>query len=76
MKTQIANSTKNTSTNRLTWIASIAALLLLMCFASSAWAQSPVTVYNQAGNPVPVYIEQAGGDNLCRYPSPPPRTRP
>jgi hypothetical protein len=39
MKTQIANVTKIASTNRLTQIASLAALLLMLCFASGAWAQ-------------------------------------
>jgi hypothetical protein len=52
MKTQIANVTKSTSTNRLARIASIATLFLMLCVASGAWAQTPVIVTNPLSNPV------------------------
>ena len=58
MKTQIANVTKIASTNRLTRIASLAALLVLVCFASGAWAQQyqGVVVENPPYAPVPVTV--------------------
>lgn len=52
MKTSDANLTK-TASNRLSRVASLAALLMLLCFAGGAWAQSPpVTVTNTVVFPV------------------------
>jgi hypothetical protein len=52
MKTQTATVTKIASINRLSRIASLAALLILLCFASGAWAQTKVTVDNTVVFPV------------------------
>jgi hypothetical protein len=52
MKTQIANVTKIASTKRLTRIASLAALFVLLCCASGAWAQ---------GNHSPFAYRWSGG---------------
>lgn len=52
MKTQTANVTKTASINRFSWIASLATLLVLLCFASGAWVQAtPVMVTNTATAP-------------------------
>ena len=58
MKTQIANVTKIAFTSHLNRVASLAALLLMLCFASGAWAQAPVVVTNAYTYPVPIYLPQ------------------
>jgi hypothetical protein len=43
MKTRFVNETKSTSTNTLSRIALLAALLAMLCFANGAWAQVQTT---------------------------------
>jgi len=60
MKTHNAYFTKIASIDSLTGVASLAALFLLLCFASGAWAQLPVTLSNSPLTPLnPVYVQGA-----------------
>ena len=49
MKAQIANVTKIASIHRPNLVASLAALLLLLCLATGAWAQTPPPTLRAAG---------------------------
>lgn len=56
MKTQITNASKIASINRLSHIVSLAALVLLLCFAHGAWAQ-PMQVMVTNGPTAPIFTQ-------------------